>query len=482
MKKTFLFLLALTLSMALHADLFEDFNSLTTGATEHWGATIDSRHDSILSLITGAHQLEQPLVNIRQLGAKPVTATSHPDSRPAFVKAMQRAAKSRTGLHIVVPAGDWYVRGPIHMVSHVTLELQDGARLLFSDDARDYLPAVPTSWEGNFCTNYSPFIYGYNLTDVAIVGRGTIDGNCAATFPNWRKDQESDQMRLREQCHTGVSYEERLYGEGHLLRPHFVQFYRCSNITLEDIFITNSPFWCIHLLDCENVVCRGLRYDAKLVNNDGIDPEMSRNILIENVEFNNGDDNIAIKAGRDNDGWKEARPCENIIIRRCSFKGLHGVVIGSEMSAGVRNVFVEDCTFGGYNKRALYVKTNPNRGGFVHDIYFRNCEFGELEDLFYITSMFAGEGADDDHYTDIHDIHARDIHAQRVNNAAIVLQGTVAFPLRDISFERVVVDSCRVGFSATHAPDVRLSDCHLGGCLQSAPSQISHSDHIFDRK
>lgn len=450
-------------------------------ANAHWGAEVDARHDSILSLISGADIVEQSVVSIRQLGAKPMTATTRSDCRPAFVKAMQRAAKQKNGLRVVVPAGDWFVKGPIHLVSHVILELQEGAHLYFSDDTRDYLPMVKTSWEGNFCYNYSPFIYGYGLTDVAIVGRGTIDGNCPNTFPNWRKEQKADQMQLREQCHTDVPYEERKFGEGHLLRPHLIQLYNCSNITLENVLITNSPFWCVHLLCCENIICRGLRYDAKLINNDGIDPEMSRNILIENIEFNNGDDNVAIKAGRDNDGWREARPSENIIIRNCRFKGLHGVVIGSEMSAGVRNVFVENCTYGGYNKRALYVKTNPNRGGFVHDIYFRNCEFGEMEDLFYITSMYAGEGADDNHYTDVHAIHAKDIHAERVNNAAIVLQGTAALPLRDISFERVTVDSCRIGFSATYAPDVRLTDCHLGGRVQSAPSQAAHTDHVFDR-
>ena len=145
----------------------------------------------------------------------------------------------------------------------------------------------------------------------------------------------------------------RQYGEGHYLRPHLIQLHGCRDVTLSGFFITNSPFWCVHLLCCENVICRGLRYDAKLVNNDGIDPEMTRNLLIEDIDFNNGDDNVAIKAGRDNDGWRTARPSENIIIRNCRFKGLHGVVIGSEMSAGVRNVFVEDCDHAGYVKRGL---------------------------------------------------------------------------------------------------------------------------------
>jgi polygalacturonase len=174
-------------------------------------------------------------------------------------------------------------------------------------------------------------------------------------------------------------------------------------------------------------------------------------------------------------------PSENIIIRNCRFKGLHGVVIGSEMSAGVRNVFVEDCTSGGYCKRALFVKTNPNRGGFVHDIYFRNCEFDEVEDFFYITSMYAGEGADDNHFTDVHDIHVEDTRCNKVRKAAIVLQGTEAKPLRGISFRNVVVKACEVGFSSMNTEPVVLQNCHLGGEVTSAPTQVTKQDKIFER-
>jgi len=218
-----------------------------------------------------------------------------------------------------------------------------------------------------------------------------------------------------------------------------------------------------------------------LINNDGIDPEMTRNLLIEDIDFDNGDDNVAIKAGRDNDGWLNPFPSENIVIRNCRFKGLHGVVIGSEMSAGVRNVFVEDCVSRGYCKRALYVKTNPNRGGFVRDIYFKNCRFDETEDLFYITSMYAGEGMDDYHFTDIEDIHVQDVSCRKVNNAAIVLQGTEAKPLHHISFENVRVDSCRIGFSSTSTLDISLKNCHLGGEVNGAPSQVTDKDKIFEK-
>lgn len=431
--------------------------------------------DSILSIVTGAGIGQQRTVDITKLGAK---ADGKTDCLPAFRKAMKKAAQTRGGLHITVPAGNYYIRGPIHLVSNVTLDIKEGATLLFSPNPDDYLPVVKTSWEGSFCYNYSPMIYGYGLTNVAIIGKGTINGNCPETFPRWREEQKADQMLSREYNHKEAEHSARVFGKGHLLRPHLIQLFDCHDITIEDVFITNSPFWCVHLLKCENVICRGIRYDAKLINNDGIDPEMSRNMVMENIKFDNGDDNFAIKAGRDNDGWHGV-PTENIVIRNCSFKGLHAVVIGSEMSAGVRNVFVEDCTFGGYVKRGLYIKTNPNRGGFVDNIYMTNCHFGEVEDLIYVTSMYAGEGADDNHFTDIHDIHVENVTCQKASNAAIVLQGTEAKPLRNVSFKNITVNDCRIGYSSVHTEPVTLTDCNLGGVVNSAPSQAAHKDNLW---
>ena len=455
-----------------------------------YDGAIQARHDSILQLITGASMPDaQPVKLLTAYGA---VGNGQKDCKPAFDRAMRYAAKSAKGLHLVVPAGDWLCCGPIHLTSNLTLELQEGAHLMFSPRPEDYLPAVPTSWEGSFCQNLSPMIYGRGLENVAIIGRGTIDGNCPETFPAWRQEQKPAQQRLREQDHQDIPVAERNYGVDDRLRPHLLQLFGCRNVTLQDVFITNSPFWCVHLLKCENIICRGLRYDAKLVNNDGIDPEMTRNLLIEDVEFNNGDDNVAIKAGRDNDGWHnssmaaadplyEPCPSENIIIRRCRFKGLHGLVVGSEMSAGVRNVFVEDCVAGGYCKRALYVKSNPNRGGFVHDIYFQNCQFDEVEDMFYITSMYAGEGQDDNHFSSIHDIHVKDVTARKARNAAVVLQGTTALPLHDISFENFTVEESRIGFSSMNTLDVVLRNCNLGGRVDGAPSQVTHKDGLFDK-
>ena len=416
------------------------------------------KRDSILAQITGATIPEKEWI-ITSFGAK---GDGKKDCKPAFDKAMKRAAKSG-GAHIVVPAGEYKLNGPIHFVSNVCLELQEGAVLKFAPEPEYYLPLVKTSWEGTFLQNYSPFIYGYQLENISIIGKGTIDGNAGSTFATWKSQQKKGQQLSRDMNHNETPAAERIFGEGWWLRPQLIQFYDCKNVTLSGVFITNSPFWCVHLLKSENIICRGLRYDAKLVNNDGIDPEYSRNILIEDISFNNGDDNVAIKCGRDNDGWKVGVPSENIIIRNCRFKGLHAVVIGSEMSAGVRNVFVENCTFGGYCKRGIYIKTNPDRGGFVSDLYVKNCEFDEVEDLFYATSMYAGEGLDNDKYTRVGNIFVDGMRCRKASKAGLVLQGTEAEPIRNVVFSNVEIGAAENAISFDNTEGVEMINCHIGG-------------------
>lgn len=429
--------------------------------------------DSILNHITGAKRPAKT-INITDFGAK---GNGVKDCKPAFDKAMRAAAKAG-GLHIKVPAGTYYVKGPIHFVCNVCLELDENATLKFAPEPELYLPMVKTSWEGTFIQNYSPFIYGYKLHDVSITGRGVIDGNAQTTFATWRARQHADRDLSRSMNHHETPVSERNFGRGHYLRPQLIQFFDCKNITLEGVFITNSPFWCVHLLRSENIVCRNLRYDAKLVNNDGIDPEYSRNILIEGVEFNNGDDNIAIKCGRDNDGWTTAAPSENIVIRNCRFKGLHAIVLGSEMSAGVRNVLVENCTAAGYCKRGIFIKTNPDRGGYVRNLYVKNCSFCEVEDLFYVTSMYAGEGMDNNHYSDISNLYVDGLSCDTVRQAALVLQGTKVKPVRNVNFRNVNVKQVPNAVSFDRAEGITVEDCHLGG-RAGVPTQVTEKDHIF---
>lgn len=432
-----------------------------------------AKRDAILKDITGAAMPDNS-VSILKFGAK---GDGRHDCKKAFDKAMAFARK-KGGAKITVPAGVYLLKGPIHFVSNVCLELQEGSVLRFSPEPQYYLPMVKTSWEGTFLQNYSPMIYGYGLHDVSITGKGSIDGNAATTFATWKKDQRPSLLRSRQMNHDEVPVEDRNFGEGYLLRPQLIQFFDCKNITVEDVFLTNAPFWCLHLLRSENIICRGIRYDAKLVNNDGIDPEYSRNILIEKIHFNNGDDNVAIKCGRDNDGWATGIPSENIIIRNCHFKGLHAVVLGSEMSAGIQNVFVEDCTFAGYCKRGIYIKTNPDRGGFICNIYVNNCEFDEVEDLFYATSMYAGEGLDNNKFTTVENIFVDNIRCRKARAAGLVLQGTTAKPITNVVFSNIEIGEAKNAISFDNTEGVVMSNCHIGG-KAGVPTQVTEKDNIF---
>jgi polygalacturonase len=288
------------------------------------------------------------------------------------------------------------------------------------------------------------------------------------TFSKWKEIQSKDQQLSREMNRKQTNLNERIFGMGHYLRPHLIQFFECKNILVENVTITNSPFWCIHLVKSENATFRAINFIAKLINNDGIDPEYSKNILIENINFDNGDDNIAIKAGRDTEGRATAIPSENIIIRNCKFKGLHGLVIGSEMSAGVQNVFVENCSYGGYLKRGIFLKSNPDRGGFIRNIYVKNVDFGEVEDCFFITSFYHGEGQG--HTTEINNVYVENVTCQKARNGGIVIQGFEGKPVTDIYFRNIVIKKAEIAVSLPNTEHIVMDNVNIGGVFSEAPS------------
>ena len=381
------------------------------------------------------------------------------DAKPAFEKALL-ACKEKNGGKIVVPAGVYIVNGPIHLVSNTSLEIQKGAKLVFGTNAADYLPVVPTSWEGTFINSYSPLIYAYRAENVAITGEGIIDGNGKEGFSKWYDKQKPAQELTRKMNHEDVPLKDRIFGEGSYLRPQLIQFFECKNILIEGVTITNSPFWCVHLLKSENIIARKVKFDAYNKNNDGFDPEYSKNILIEDIDFNNADDNVAVKAGRDHEGRKTGVSSENIIIRNCRFKGLHGLVIGSEMSAGVQNVFVENCTYAGYCKRGIYLKSNADRGGFIRDIYVNDVEFGQVEDGVFITSFYHGEGKGFE--TDIRNVFIENLSFKAVSHAGLVIQGYPTKKVSNIHFSNVRIDSCATAMSFTNAKQIVFNDVVIG--------------------
>lgn len=415
----------------------------------------DEKRDQILKNIVPP-KISKNILLITRFGA---VGNAKTNCKPAFDKAI-KAAKEKKGGKIVVPPGTYLINGPIHMTSNLCIELQKGAKLVFGTNPEDYLPAVLTSWEGTFIYNYSPFIYAYKLENVAIIGEGEIDGNAKDSFSKWTEKQSTSQQLTRKMNRENTPLPQRIFGKGHFLRPQLVQFFECKNILIEGVTIKNSPFWCVHLLKSENITARKVKFEAFNKNNDGFDPEYSKNILIEDIDFNNGDDNVAIKAGRDYEGRRTAISSENIIIRNCRFKGLHGVVIGSEMSAGVQNVFVESCKASGYCKRGIYLKSNPDRGGFIRDIYVKNVEFGEVEDCFFITSFYHGEGKGFE--TDIRNVFVDNVKCRKATNAGVVIQGYPTKKVKDIYFSNVTIDSAATGLSLRNTENIVFNDVIIG--------------------
>jgi polygalacturonase len=396
-------------------------------------------------------------ITVTKLGAK---GDSISNAKPAFDKAMALCKKNNGGT-IIVPKGIYTLNGPIHFVSNVKLHLEDGAKIRFGSNPKDY-PLVLTSWEGTMLYNYSPLIYGNNVENVTITGNGIIDGKAKTTWIKWKPLEKKDQLLTRDMNHKNTPIKERIFGEGHYLRPHLIQFINSKNILIENVQIEDSPFWCVHLLKSKSITIRGVKYNAHNNNNDGVDPEYSSDILIENVLFDNADDNVAIKAGRDDEGRSNSNtPSENIVIRNCEFKGLHAIVIGSEMSAGVRNIYVENSKFRGYLKRGIFIKTNSDRGGYIKDIYFNNLAFGKVEDCLYITANYHGEG-NGLYPSEVSNISFSNISCIEATNTGIVIEGFPDKKVANIKLDNISILAAKNGMTTVNSENVTINEVVIG--------------------
>jgi len=331
---------------------------------------------------------------ITKYGAK--TTNTAAKNQQAIQKAIDKCS-AKGGGRVIVPAGQHFLTSAIELKSHVNLVVEEGAVLEFA-----FLPElhkiVPTRWEGLDCWNLSPLIYAYKQTDIAITGKGTIDGGgsnetwwpwCGnARFgmkPGGIAQNQGARARLLKQAEDGVDMDQRRFGPTDGLRPQMVNMNQCEGILIEDVTLLRSPFWVIHPLLSKDVTVRGVHINNDGPNGDGCDPEACDRVLIENCFFNTGDDCIAIKSGRNNDGREGGQgrfagtPSKNIIIRGCKMQNGHGgVVIGSEISGGCQNVYAENCEMDSPNlDRVLRIKTNSCRGGIIENINVRNVTVGQ---------------------------------------------------------------------------------------------------------
>jgi polygalacturonase len=368
------------------------------------------------------------------------------------------------GGKVLIPSGIW-LTGAIHLKSNINLHLEKGAELRFSQRFEDYLPVVLVQRGGIFCYTYSPFIYANKCENIAVTGEGTLNGRGQVWWP-W-KNKQPGMIRLFEMGKKGIPVEKRVFGtveDG--VRPPFMQFLECKNILVEDVTLKDGPSWNLHPVFCSNMIIRGVKVIAHGPNNDGIDPDGCRNVLIENCFVDVGDDNICLKSGRDEEARRIGRPCENIVIRRCIAKAGHGgFVIGSEMSAGVKNVLVEDCRFFGTD-RGLRFKSRIGRGGIVENIWVRNIAIESVRNqAIDFNLQYDGEPIERDmkygeKQQDIanaplfRNIHFENITCQR-SKTAINILGLPGDYLKDIYFKNIQINS-KLGIISSNVNDIHF--------------------------
>lgn len=392
------------------------------------------------------------------------------DCTEAFSSAITACAAAGGG-RVLVPEGR-FLTGAIHLKSRVDLHVSEGATIAFSRDPRHYLPVVFSRWEGVELMNYSPFIYAFEQRDVAVTGKGTLDGQASENhwWP-WKTSKPGSgtpsqlpaRARLIEMGARGVPIADRVFGAEAYLRPNFIQPYRCQNVLIEGVTIVNSPMWEIHPVRCANVIVRNVAINSHGPNNDGCDPESCRDVLIEGCTFDTGDDCIALKSGRNEDGRRLGVPVENVIVRNCTMKDGHGgVVIGSEVSGGARNIFAERCRMDSPNlDRVLRVKTNSVRGGFVEHVYMRDVTVGQVAEAVVTVNLFYEEGDSGRFPPTVREIDVRNVTSRR-SQYVLLLRGYAHTPMRNIrvadcAFDNVAKEDVIEGVTGLSLTNVRIN-------------------------
>jgi polygalacturonase len=409
-------------------------------------------------------QLQRPVfparvINITDHGAVPGGEVKNTAAFAAAIKAVADAGGGR----VLVPAGVW-LTGPIHLASNIDLHLAEGAVIKFSDVMEDYLPPVFVRSGGIELYNYSPLIYARGCENIAITGPGRLDGNAKAWW-SWSKNETREGFAMSA---AGVPVEKRVFGTREAaIRPSFIGLVECKNILLEGFTIGGGPNWTIHPTYSENIIVRRVTIDTDGPNNDGLDPDSCRNVLVEYCTFSTGDDCLVLKSGYDQDGRRVGRPTENVVMRHSSSKRGHGgLVIGSEMSGSVRNVYMHDCDFEGTD-RVLRIKSRPGRGGVVENVWVENVTARDLQREVVILNM--DYTSDRNKVVDTYPPVFRNIHVKKVAASgapvAIRITGLDTSLIENVTFEDVAIVAER-GVIASFAKDisfVRTAITHTKG-------------------
>ena len=407
---------------------------------------------------------------ITRFGAKGDGLT---DARAAINAAID-ACSAAGGGRVVVPPGTFLSNGPLRLKSNVNLFL-DGSTVKFSTRPSDYLPMVLVRWEGTRCYNYSPLVYALREKNLAITGTGTLDGQADVPGSGWWRIVEKpsgggrSREDLRSMGRTLVPVENRLFGDASTLRPSLLQTYECANLLLEGVTLANPPFWTLHPTFTTNITVRKVTMRGHqphtMPNDDGFVADSCRDVLVENCTFDVDCDNVSIKAGRDNDAWN-GMSCERVVVRNSTFvRGCGVIVVGSEVSGGVRDIFCENNVAAG-PRYGIYVKSNAHRGGVVERLFVRKHTFKQVEDCIRFESNFMNMHTQI-RLTPFRDIQFDDVTCGRATDNGIRSEGIAQHPMERIGFRNVTIDGARIGLALDDTRPFTFDNVTINGVLVS---------------
>lgn len=400
------------------------------------------------------------------------------DNTQAIASAIDDCAEGGGGT-VSVPPGKW-VTGPIRLKSDIRLDIEEGAEILFSQNTSDYLPIVFSRYEGMEYYNYSSLIYANGCHDIALTGKGILNGRGDAWW-QWKRWQLRSTKNLHAMGETGVRVENRRFGtQKDGLRPSFIQLINCTRIQLEGFTIKNGPMWTIHPIYSDTLLVKDVTVETDGPNNDGIVIDSSRNVLIDTVHLDTADDALVIKSGLDSDGRRVGKPSENIVIRNCSVgRGNGGVVIGSEISGDVRNVSVSHCIFDG-TKRGVRMKSAPGRGGTVENIWMNDISMDHIQnEAIFLNMNYDSKNVvktTKEFPTVFRNIFFKNIRCSGANSALSII-GSEESPIRNLSFSNIWIRS-KSGVDARAVENVRFD--HMDVRTENTPAiYLSDAKQIY---
>jgi len=426
--------------------------------------------------------------DIRQFGAVG-------DGKTSCTSAIQQTidhCASLGGGTVVVPGGK-FVTGTIWLRSNITLHLESGAVLLGTRNVSEH-PMWASKWEGPVRPTHAPLIAGEGLQNIAVSGRGTIDGQGKFWWNLFQTEMGADMRRD--------------------IRPNLLQVVDCRNVLIESVHIVNSSRWTLRPTACDNVTIARvtIHNPPDSPNTDGINPDSCSNVHISDCHIDVGDDCITLKSGAEDDGRAEHRPCQNITIMNCTMLHGHGgVVIGSEMSGGVRNVAISNCVFSGTD-RGIRLKSRRGRGSVIEDLRVDNIVMDNVLCPIAVNMFYECGVRDASLVTDqspkpvgpgtpqFRRLRFSNITATKVKYAAVFVLGLPEMSVEDVTIEGVslyldptstkggspvmapgIPDMCRAGVCVRNARNVKLRSIDVQNQLGPAVVIDQSSDvHVSD--